>query len=254
MTLLSNNLNLEHKILRINSCESTNTFAKELLSKSEPTEGTVIITDKQTKGRGQFGNIWLTEDYKNLTFSIILRPTFLIPSQQFYLSKITAIAGILTLNQITNQDFKIKWPNDIYFDNKKIGGILIENSITTNKIVDSVIGIGINVNQTFSNKNSNTTSLFAILNKQLNIDSVLFKYLMNIEKLYILLRKNNIKEINAIYKSKLLGINQKRKFIDTSSNIEITAKVKGVNNIGQLHLQSNGNDLFYNLKEIKWIF
>tara|TARA_B110000495_G_C23023243_1_gene607443 strand:+ start:1654 stop:2400 length:747 start_codon:yes stop_codon:yes gene_type:complete len=247
-------LNLETKILRINSCESTNTFAKELLSKSEPIEGTVIITDKQTKGRGQFGNSWQSENNKNLTFSIILKPKFLIPSHQFYLSKISAITSVLSLNECTNKQFSIKWPNDIYFNDKKIGGILIENSITTNRIIDSIIGIGININQTFSEDLMIATSLSEILNKPQKIEPILIKFLNTFEKLFIMLQNNKLEEINSLYHSLLLGINQKRKFIDTKLNLEISAILKGVNSIGQLHLYSNENDLFYNLKELKWIF
>lgn len=248
-------LNLENKIIRINNCESTNTYAKELLSKSEPIEGTVIITDKQTKGRGQFGNSWLSQDYKNLTFSIILKPAFLKPSQQFILSKITCIATILTLNNFTNKNFKIKWPNDIFFENKKIAGILIENSISTNKIIDSIIGVGININQDSINKNEmKAISLKNIIGSEIELDLILSNYLINFEKFYYLLLNEKQQEIDNIYQSLLLGVNKERVFIETGSKKKIKGIIKGVNSIGQLNIQVNKKHRFFNLKEIKWIF
>lgn len=193
---MSNILNLEKNIIRITKCDSTNLFAKNLLSKSEPTDGIVVITDKQTKGKGQFGNTWQSEEEKNLTFSIITMPTFLKPNHQFYLSKITAIACVQTLSNITNSPFKIKWPNDIYYKNKKIAGILIENSITSQNIIDSIIGIGINVNQRFNKTILNATSLIEINKQELNLNNLLFQYLDNFQKLYFKIQSNQLREID----------------------------------------------------------
>lgn len=246
-------LNSENKIIHLNSCDSTNNYAKELLAKSEPTEGTVIITDKQTNGKGQFGNNWISKDYKNLTFSIILKPTFLKPIQQFYLSKIISLASIQTLNEFTDEEFKIKWPNDIYYKNKKIAGILIENTITREKIIDSIIGIGININQTFENELNFAISLAQILQTEINKEKILLLLLKNYQKFYLLLKNNKIKIIDSLYSKSLLGIDKKRKFINSTTKEEFYATIKGVNTIGQLHLLTNGQNEFYNLKEIKWI-
>lgn len=251
---MSNILNLEKNIIRIKECDSTNLFAKNLLSKSEPMDATVIITDKQTNGKGQFGNTWHTKEGKNLTFSIICKPTFLKPNQQFYLSKITAIACIQTLVAIANEPFKIKWPNDIYYQNKKIAGILIENSITSQNIIDSILGVGINVNEKSFNKTLNATSLIEVTHIETKLEAVFLLFLKNFQKLYFKIQSNQHREIDLLYKSLLLGINKELRFKNASKGEIFLGKVKGVNETGQLHLSVGNTDKYFNLKELEWVF
>src|ERR1043165_9220886 len=129
---------------------STNSYAIELLKNVNAIEGTVVYTHKQTQGKGQRGNSWIAEPQRNTTLSLILRPVFLNSKNTFYLSKITALALHDLLTEILDVgqfDIKIKWPNDILVNSKKIAGVLIENSILNEHLQWSVIGIGINVNQ-----------------------------------------------------------------------------------------------------------
>ena len=121
-------------LLHLPSVDSTNNYAKNYIAKSSPIDGTVILADEQFAGRGQSGNIWLSEAGKNLTFSIIYQTSFLLATEQFYLNMAISLGISAALASILLPDsdlsVKIKWPNDIYVQNKKIAGILIENTIS----------------------------------------------------------------------------------------------------------------------------
>ena len=124
-----NTLFVGQTMINLAETDSTNTYANNLLKQGLVNEGTVIITEHQTKGRGQMGNTWLAKKGENLTFSVVLHPVFLSADKQFYLSKITALAVFNTLTEFidaSQHDIKIKWPNDILVNKKKIAGILIE--------------------------------------------------------------------------------------------------------------------------------
>ncbi|RYG09111.1 MAG: biotin--[acetyl-CoA-carboxylase] ligase, partial [Chitinophagaceae bacterium] len=135
-------------LIKLSAVDSTNNFLKNLVSNSEPLpEGTVIMADDQYAGRGQQNNVWKAEPGKNLTFSLLLRPTFLRLNQQFLLNMAVSIAVNDVLGGLLGSTVSIKWPNDIYFRNLKMGGMLIENNIVGNGIKTAIIGIGSNVNQ-----------------------------------------------------------------------------------------------------------
>src|SRR5690606_26474526 len=124
-------------------------YLKEALSKSTPLpEGTVIMAVDQHDGRGQKGTLWQSEPGKNLTASLLLTPTFLDPKQQFVLTAAISLAITRWLASLTHVEVKIKWPNDIFIGDRKIGGILIENILKGKTWKSAVVGIGINVNQT----------------------------------------------------------------------------------------------------------
>lgn len=130
---------------------STNTWLKD--NASEFGHGDIVLTDDQTAGRGQRGNFWEAEPGKNLTFSMLLKPGGIAPAKQFVISECVALGVVEVLRDwlsgyIRPEDVKVKWPNDIYVADNKIAGILIEHAITTDHIVHTVAGIGLNVNQT----------------------------------------------------------------------------------------------------------
>ena len=154
--------------INLKSIDSTNSYASELLRQNAPLEGTMIYTFDQHNGRGQRGNTWYSQPNKNATLSYILYPTFLQIEKQFLLNKITCLAVADLMAEIighskglTQKDkaVQIKWPNDIYVGNKKISGILIENTLRETSIRSSIVGIGININQTDFTDAINATSL-----------------------------------------------------------------------------------------------
>ena len=157
-------LTIGDQVIWLEEVNSTNSHAAIMARKQVP-EGVVIAARYQTEGKGQRGNSWESEEGKNLTFSVLLYPTFLPVRDQFLLSKLTTLAICDTLSPYI-QGVSVKWPNDIYVDDCKIAGILIENSFSSHLLDTSIIGIGLNVNQKiFADDIPNPTSL-AILTER----------------------------------------------------------------------------------------
>lgn len=246
-----NNLIIGNVLNHINQCDSTNSYVKDFITKSKPLEGTVFYTDKQTAGRGQFGNSWQSEEGQNLTFSFIVYPKFLGVDMQFYLSKVVCIAIVDALNSLTNMPFKIKWPNDIYYKNKKLAGILIENQLSNNQISNAIIGIGINVNQENFEGLSNATSLFNIVKYLFNKKKVLEVVLKNLDVQYLKLIAKKNDEIDTDYHHKL--ISYKNNFFFIENGEQKNGILQKVNSAGQLEVLVNNELKKYNFKEIEWV-
>lgn len=160
-------------IIKLDSIGSTNSY---LASRAiDLPHATVVSTYNQTAGRGQRGNTWESEPNKNLSFSVLLRPKNIIARQQFYLSEAVSIAIVNTLNRhIPNQKISIKWPNDIYVNDMKICGILIENTLSGYNITQSIVGIGLNINQLkFLSDAPNPISLIHFTNVEIPLDNIL---------------------------------------------------------------------------------
>ena len=126
---------------------STNQHALQLLKESTPAEGTIILTHDQYAGKGQATNKWESAPHKNLTFTTILYPKFLPARKQFLLNQVVSLSVFDTLQKYITEGLTIKWPNDIYVFDKKITGILIQNSLQGHTLQSSIVGIGLNVNQ-----------------------------------------------------------------------------------------------------------
>ena len=133
-------------IVRLDETSSTNTELKLLRQKNPLPEGSMVMTEFQTSGRGQAGNSWYSGKGENLLFSFLLYPRFIQAKDQFIISRIVSLAIIRVLQQYT-ENITIKWPNDIYWNDKKIAGILIENSLMGQHIEYTIVGIGLNVNE-----------------------------------------------------------------------------------------------------------
>ena len=162
-------------LVTLKQVDSTNNFLKNILSNSKPVpEGTVIMAEEQYAGRGQRENKWHAEPGKNLTFSILLKPHFISAAGQFDLTRAVSMGVFEALEPILGTQLKIKWPNDIYYADKKLGGMLIENILQGSQIKNSIIGIGINVNQdNFTDKAGNATSVKQILQKDYDLKNIL---------------------------------------------------------------------------------
>ena len=160
-------------LIHLDETDSTNRYLTQLCDRQQVAEYTTVCADYQTAGKGQRGNTWESERGKNLMFSLVLYPTFLQPQHQFILSQLTALAVRDTLTRWAG-DIRIKWPNDIYWQEKKICGILIENELNAEGIARSIIGIGLNVNQTkFHSDAPNPVSLRQITGGEENPMEVL---------------------------------------------------------------------------------
>src|SRR6056297_946886 len=176
-----------NKIISLLSVASTNEHARNLVQEGSPEEGTVIIAGEQKKGRGHGKNTWHSKRGKNLLFSIILYPRFILANTQFLLSK-TISLGIYDYLCRYVSDVAIKWPNDIYVDDRKIAGILIENDLTGSSLNRSIVGIGININQVkFPEDLPNPVSMTQMIEKELYLKEGLNKLCALLDKRYQML-------------------------------------------------------------------
>lgn len=240
----------------LDSVNSTNTYAKNLLSKSNPTEGTVIFAAQQSAGRGQIGSKWNTAPKKNIIMSTILFPKFLLATQQFQLNKVISLAVMDTIQPHLDatQQLLIKWPNDIYVNNKKLGGILIENSLRGAYLEHAVVGIGLNINQLdFDVSLPNPTSLSLLTQKTYNLETLLSDLCTRIEYHYLQLKSKHHK-IDTLYLNYLLGYNEWRNFLLPEANQTFEGKITGVSKTGKLQVSTKAHPLEFDLKEIKFLF
>ena len=173
----------EIEVLRLSETTSTNDEAKRLMLQSMA-QKVIVMTDYQTAGRGQTGNTWESERGKNLLFSVGVRPAFLPARRQFLLLQVMSLAVAQTLVQYTD-NISIKWPNDIYWCDKKISGTLIENELSGESIRQCVLGTGINVNQEhFVSDAPNPVSLRQILGHDVPRDRLFMDFLKHFETFY----------------------------------------------------------------------
>lgn len=214
------------------SCHSTNDLAAHAVRTHSTPEGEVYITDYQTAGRGQRGKTWQSQPGENFMFTLILKPTFLVIDQQFLLSQAVAL-GVWTYLTSHLADVQIKWPNDLYISDKKIGGILIENKIQGAGLHYSLIGIGLNINQQDFH-GLRATSLAHTVGKRLALTLELPKLLLAIEQQYLRLRAGDYTFIRSQYRSHLVGLGQVRSFCLNDRNTE--AELIGVSEQGRLQL------------------
>lgn len=240
-------------LLEFASLASTNEYAQQLLAKQAVFEGTVIRADYQTGGKGYAGNLWESEPGKNLLLSIILKPSFLLPKNQFFLNQAISLAVAETVREVTLMDeVKIKWPNDIYYEDKKVGGILIENAIQGNQLQHAVIGIGLNVNQkVFPSELKHTTSLSLMAERELNLGSVLRALCEKTESRYLQLRGNSIEQIQKDYMKQLYRNAEEAVF--RANGKRFNAKIAGLTAEGKLILQLNDHHEVFGFKEVEFI-
>lgn len=235
----------------VSQVDSTNNFLRELGKNATLPEGFMVCTDFQTKGKGQQGNSWESEKGKNLLVSILLYPKHISIQNQFILSQITSIAIVTILKQYADF-FSIKWPNDIYWKDKKIGGILIENSLLRDKIEKSIVGIGLNINQEkfFSNA-PNPIALKQITGEEMDVNLLLNTIHNEIIELYNSADSNFIHQLYLSHLYRKIGFHT---FKDVSTDTLFSAKIKNVGFDGKLELTTDTNEeKTYYFKEVEWI-
>ena len=168
---------MEFKVVHIEETDSTNRWLKDY-SATQPVEDMVVCADYQTAGKGCGANTWESERGKNLTFSMLIHPKAIPANQQFHITEIVSVALCKTLQPYIYNKVEIKWPNDIYVDDKKICGILIENRLQGAEIKDCIIGIGLNVNQTvFKSDAPNPVSIRQLTGKEIDLNELLKAFL-----------------------------------------------------------------------------
>jgi len=235
------------------SCHSTNDVAVQMIQSEHVVfEGTVIITDNQTAGRGQRGNVWEANAGENLTFSLILKPSFLKASDQFQLNVAISLGVLDFLREFIDADLSVKWSNDIYHENKKMGGILIENSLQGYQIGHSIIGIGLNINQTKFD-NLSATSLRNITQNPLKYDlsEMLKKLLENLEMNYLKIKNNGYEFLKTKYLANLFRFQEYHYY--RSNGQQFTGKIVGIDETGKLGIETGGNVIYFDFKEVQFV-
>ncbi len=241
-----------NKIIALLSVDSTNDYARALLENEAPGEGTVIVAGDQKKGRGYGASTWHSKRGKNLLFSIILCPEFISANTQFLISKVISL-GICDYLCSYVSDVSIKWPNDIYVDDRKISGILIENDLMGSSMKNSIVGIGLNINQEkFPKDIPNPVSLSQMIEKNLVLKEELRKVTGFLEKRYQMLARGMVDKIQKDYHSRLFRLNEMSWY--RNSGEPFKAKIIGVSDYGQLILENqSGKTLEYNFKEVEFL-
>lgn len=242
----------DYNIIRYDTIDSTNNEACRLIESGGIEKTTVLISDFQTSGKGAGSNKWESEEGKNLTFTVILKPDIAI-EKQFYMNKLLSVALCdFISDNVEDEIVTIKWPNDIYVGNNKIIGILIKNYISDNKIKYSVWGVGININQeVFLSDAPNPISLKQITYKTYDLDVMLQEVMQHILSNYSLLFADRYVYINNLYHENLYKINCLQKF--KIKGTEVTARVIRVNEYGQLEIEYGSKLHQFDFKEIEWV-
>lgn len=240
------------EIIHISETNSTNNYLKELLQTQNVDEGTVVWADFQSAGKGQRGNGWESEAGKNILFSIVLFPGFIKAGEQFILSQIVSLAVANCLQEYT-EGISIKWPNDIYWNEKKICGILLENTILEDNIGHSVAGIGININQeNFRSEAPNPVSLKQITNRDYNLEEILKTVVDNINAYYQQIKIGKTDFLIKQYKESLFRKDGYHLYNDGIS--DFLARIQDVDSSGLLILKTKeGEEGHFAFKEVKYI-
>lgn len=236
-------------VVFVPECSSTNDLANKLAQSSKG-EGTVVITNRQTAGRGQRGNSWQAAPEQNLTFSIIIRPIFLAIKDQFFLTVITALGVHDYLKNKALEKVQIKWPNDILVNDRKICGILLENQVQGTLITTSIIGIGLNILQEDFGV-LNATSLKKETGSIFSLPDELSQLLSFIESRYLQLRQGKCSDLLQDYLQVLYRRNQLATY--RSNDALFTGVITGVDEIGKLQIKIEEEVRTFDLKDIQYV-
>ncbi|WP_294628101.1 biotin--[acetyl-CoA-carboxylase] ligase [uncultured Bacteroides sp.] len=239
-------------LIHISETNSTNSYLQTLCIREKVEEFTTVAADFQTAGRGQRGNSWESEPYKNLLFSFVLFPGFLEARRQFLISQIVSLAIKEELETYT-PDVSIKWPNDIYWKEKKICGILIENDLMGRNINQSIAGVGININQAaFYSEAPNPVSLRQITGKEHDVFEILKNIMLRIQSYYCQLQKNDTSSIVARYGESLFRKEGMHQYKDTGGTF--LARIVCVEPDGRLILEDETlTKRGYMFKEVEYL-
>jgi len=261
---MSNTLFVGKVYYRFDELPSTNDWASQIIAsgqnpyitgaaKTKPPEGTVVRAANQTAGRGQLGSQWHSSAGENLLLSIIFYPSWLEVRAQFYLSMAVALAlRDLAATFVSQESCKIKWPNDLYLQDKKAAGILIQSSVSGSNLQSAVIGIGLNVNQLdFPLELPNATSLTHLLGQPQHLDMVADRLFECVEKRYLQLKSGQRLAIKTEYEANLWRLGQVARFVRTADNVVFEGVIRGVSDQGLLQIETSAKELEFEVKMIR---
>jgi len=241
------------QIIKLSAIDSTNDYLKQLSREKVLDNFTVVVAKEQTKGRGQMGSKWVSEVGKNLTFSVLVKNVMIANEKIFDWNIVVALAVLEVLEMHEIENVSIKWPNDIMAVSKKVGGILIENVLKSGESFDSVVGIGLNLNQTNFEHLPKATSLKSLTNKDYDIFQIAEEIAKKIEEKFL-----KLDELMPVfwnkYHEKLFKKDKPLAFEDSNSK-RFMGIIKGVTHDGKLQVMLEDDSItFFNIKEIQMLF
>ncbi|MBC5836669.1 biotin--[acetyl-CoA-carboxylase] ligase [Flavobacterium muglaense] len=241
------------KLIKLDAIDSTNEFLKGLSSKQDLENFTVVTAENQTKGKGQMGSVWISEAGKNLIMSVFVKDSLSDVSQIYSLNIAVALAVIESLESYNIPELSIKWPNDIMSYNFKIGGLLLENSIKSDGTLSSIIGLGLNINQTNFENLPKASSLAQISKTTFDKEKILLTIM---EKLESTIRnlEYDVRSLWESYNGLLFKKGVPMPFKDQSDK-NFMGIIQGVSTAGQLQLLLEDDTIAeYSLKEIQMLY
>ena len=241
------------KLIKLDAIDSTNEFLKGISNKEDLENFTVVTAENQTNGKGQMGAAWNSEAGKNLIMSVLIKDFLFEIHEIFNLNIAISLAVLTTLKKKNIPDLSIKWPNDILSANKKIGGILIENSIKSDGTILSIVGLGLNVNQTNFEGLPKASSLAVVASQELDKEELLFDIITNLKKNIAESNQNPAalrqQFIDSLYKKDIPMpfTNQKEE--------KFMGIIQGISPIGRLRvLLENDSIAEFDIKEIQMLY
>jgi BirA family transcriptional regulator, biotin operon repressor / biotin---[acetyl-CoA-carboxylase] ligase len=241
------------KLIKLDAIDSTNEFLKGLSSSQSVENFTVVTAEIQTKGKGQMGSTWTSEPSKNLIMSVLINSFLFDNNQIFDINIATSVSVIQALATFNIPELSIKWPNDIMSYNKKIGGILIENSLKSNGTIVSVIGLGLNVNQTDFKLLPKASSLAALCNTSFNKEEILLKIIEKLEQ-NILSWNQNKDSLWLYFSKKLFKVGVPMPFADRNQQ-NFMGIIQGITSLGKLQIILEDDSVSeFDIKEIQMLY
>jgi len=241
-------------IIKLNAIDSTNDFLKDLMRNQSVENFTTVVANSQTKGRGQMGTQWQSEEGNNLIMSCLVKDLSICIEDVFVLNCLVSVAIVKALNELEVPKLSIKWPNDIMSDTKKIAGILIENAIKPDSTFMSVVGIGLNVNQKHFIELPNASSMSIQTEREFDLDSVLEKVLSQLNYYYNIAKEREVDQLWDLYQQYLFKKKVPAVFEDARGK-RFMGIINQVNRQGKLEVQLEDDSIQqYTIKEIKMIY
>ncbi|WP_177204682.1 biotin--[acetyl-CoA-carboxylase] ligase [Hymenobacter arizonensis] len=252
MVLTPQTLFTGQQLIWLPVCASTNTEAQALIVQNRASDGCTVITDFQTAGRGQRGNQWEASPSENLMLSVVWQPTFLAAAQQFRLSQAVALGVHDWAASLLGPDpkLKLKWPNDLYYGNQKLGGVLIENSLSGTKIQHSIIGIGLNINQQIFAVPT-ATSIGQLTGRPYAREAVATRLLECLERRYLQLRAGQVGKLRQEYLRALYRYQEIHSFLIDGK--QVSGQIVGVEDDGRLAVAIDQELRRFGMQEIRHV-
>lgn len=222
-------------IIKLNAIDSTNSYLRQLSVTEAIEDFTVVVANYQTHGRGQMGTQWDSQASKNLMVSVFKDVSYLDLESHYYISKVVSLSILEALKTFNIKNLKVKWPNDILSENKKIGGILIENVIKQNKLSATIIGFGININQTEFDHLPQASSMRLISGRVYALEEVLQVIMVKLQHNFKILEKNKFETLKKAYEKHLFRKDKPSTFKDAKGQL-FSGYIKGVSNSGNLQV------------------